>query len=437
MPYMTPDQFETEPNVFYSGSYTDGIYIGSIGDSNGRFRVASRASGSNELRYATRYADFADYSGSNRNRSLGDALRFRTFYSSTELYQDTILPDTYYAYLVNGGTPILARVEGNVISSILLTEPFPGIPSDYPVAKLVFTTPGTTALLTPTSQSVSDPFWVGSFPFQARYKNVTKNINTTFFKPSVGCPVTESQSGTFDGIITYGLNSSYLSSSLATLSVAVPYLWIHRSNTGLLSNQPLRYTLVDAIGSVGTSGSSNEVFLGGGSISNPFPPVANRFYGVGTGTRRPKNNQLVRFLFGFGDNYRGIPIMNAVTSSLMLNTIGIINGFYATSVDIRGWKYGVVNGLPYYASCVYRSSRYGQFRDMMEQRKSTKFFDPNGLTVDGKNNARKGATSAIVTVAFVSGTEAFVTASLPDTLNQNDSGLYDFECKSGQPWYDV
>lgn len=437
MPYMIPDQFETEPNVFYSGSYTDGIYLGSMGDPSGRFRAASCASGSNELLYATRYADFADYSGSNRNRSLGYSLRFRTFFSSTELYQDTILPDIYYAYLVNGGTPILARVEGNVISSILLTEPFPGILSDYPVAKLVFTTPGATAFVTPSSASISDPVWIGSFPFQGRYKNVVKSIDTKFFKPSIGCPITESQSAFFDGIITYGANSSYLSSSLATLSVVIPYLWTHRANTALVSSQPVRYTLVDAIGSVGTSGSSNEVFLGGGSISNPFPPVSNRFYGVETGTRRPQNKQLVRFLFGFGDNYLGIPITNAVTSSLMLNTIGIINGYYATSVDIRGWKYGVANGLPYYASCVFRSSRYGQFRDMMEQRKTTKFFDPNGLTADGKNNARKGATSAVVTVAFVSGSDAFVTASLPDSMNLNDSGLYDFECKSGQPWYDV
>lgn len=436
MPNMTLDQFETEPNSFYSGSYTDGVFMGSLGDPDGRFRVASRASGSNELRYARAYSNFADYSGSNRNRSLGDALRFRTFVSANELYQDTILPDIYYAYLLNGGTPILARIEGNVISSILTTEPFPGIPSDYPVAKLLFTTPNTTAI-TSLSQSVSDPSWFGSFPFQGRYRNVVKNIDTKFFRPSIGCPITESQSSSFDGITTYGANGSYLSSSLATVSVLIPYIWPHRSNSGLVSTQPIRFTLVDVIGSVGTSGSSDEVFLGGGSIANPFPPVLNRFYGIGTGTRRPQNKQLVRFLFGFGDNYHGVPIINAVTSSLMLNTIGIANGFYASSVDIRGWRYGVVNGLPFYTSCIYRSTRYGQFRDMMEQRKTTKFFDPNGLTVDGRNNSVKGATSAVVQVAFVSGSNSFVTASLPLTLNPNDSGLYDFECKSGQPWYDV
>jgi hypothetical protein len=121
----------------------------------------------------------------------------------------------------------------------------------------------------------------------------------------------------------------------------------------------------------------------------------------------------------------------------MLNTIGIINGYYASSIDIRGWKFGVVNGFPYYASCVFRSSHYGQFRDMMEQRKTTKFFDPDGLTTNGKNNGKKGPTSAVVTVVFTSGSNASVSSSLPDTLNVNDSGIYDFECKAGQPWFDV
>jgi hypothetical protein len=436
MSYRVPDQFETEPNAFYSGSYTDGVFLGTMSSSSGRFRAASCASGSNELIYATRYSDFADHSGSNRNRSLGYGQRFRTFFSSTEQYQDTILPDSYYAYLVNGGTPILAKVEAQDAGArILVTDQFAGIPVNYPVAKLLFTTPSASALLTPTSGNVADTIWFGSFPFQGRYRNVEKNVNGTFFKPSVGCPVTESQGTGYDGIIQYGTNTSYMSSSLATVSVIIPYLWIHRANSGFVSTQPIRYTLIDVVGT--TSASGDQTFLGLGTVGNPFPPPSNVFFGNGNGTVIPTNKQLVGFLFGFGDNYMGVPIISAITSSLIMNTVGVMNLSYGTSVDIRGWRYGVVNGLPYYASCVYRSNRYGQFRDMMEQRKTTKFYDPNGFTADGKNNAKKGATSAVVNVAFVSGSEAYVTASLASTLNLNDSGLYDFECKSGQPWFDV
>lgn len=438
MTYRVLDQFENEPNTFYSGSYTDGVFIGALSDPGGRVRAASCASGSIEILYATRYSDFADYSGSNRNRSLGYGQRFRTFFSVNEQYQDTILPDTYYSYLLNGGIPVLGKIESQDSGSrILVSDPLPGIPTNHPVAKLVYTTPSTNALLTPSSGNVGDSIWIGSFPFQGRYRNVVKNINGTFFRLSIGCPVTESQGSGYDGIVQYGTNSGYLSSSLTTLSVIIPYLWIHRTNSEFTSTQPIRYTLIDVVGSVAPSGTLSEVFFGMSSASCPFPPSSNTSYGTTKGTKSPPNKQLVRFLFGFGDNYMGIPIMNAVTSSFMLDALGVKNLNYATSVDIRGWKYGVMNGLPYYSSCVYRSNRYGQFRDLMEQRKTAKFFDPNGFTVNGKNNARIGSASAVVNVAFISGSQAYVTASLPDTMNPNDSGLYDFECKSGQPWYDV
>lgn len=430
MSYAILDQFETEPNGFYSGSYTDGIFMGSIGDPRGRFRAAARSSGSNELLYAQYYSDFADFSGSNRSRSLGSDLRFRTFFSSNELYQDTILPDIYNAFLLNGGVPVLAYTETG-ISPILVNEP--DAYASGPVGKLVFTTHGTTASYD-GSTNVADRIWLGSFPFQARYRNVVKNINAAFYRSNIACPATESQNVSFDGLPRYGPNTGYFSSSLATIEVVLPrFIWLDGALPGPANNEPIRYTLMDVTGNV----SATERFQGGGSGAALFPPASVGFFGVGGGTKRPRNKQLIRFVFGFGDNYQGVGIINAVTSSKLNNTVGIINGFYASSVDIRGWRYGVASGFPLYTSCVFRSSRYGQFRDMMEQRKTTKFFDPNGFTVDGRNNARKGATSAVVTVAFVSGSETYTTASLPTSMNPNDSGLYDFECKSGQPFYDV
>lgn len=35
---------------------------------------------------------------------------------------------------------------------------------------------------------------------------------------------------------------------------------------------------------------------------------------------------------------------------------------------IRGWRYGLVSGLPHYTSCIFRRDSYGQLRDMLEQR---------------------------------------------------------------------
>lgn len=42
--------------------------------------------------------------------------------------------------------------------------------------------------------------------------------------------------------------------------------------------------------------------------------------------------------------------------------------FLSTGPVIRGWKYGLHDGAPHYTSCVFRRDRFGQHRDMLEQR---------------------------------------------------------------------
>jgi hypothetical protein len=46
---------------------------------------------------------------------------------------------------------------------------------------------------------------------------------------------------------------------------------------------------------------------------------------------------------------------------------------YKLSPIIRGWKYGLYSGSPAHSSAVFRRDRYGQFRDMLEQRINTVF----------------------------------------------------------------
>ncbi len=51
----------------------------------------------------------------------------------------------------------------------------------------------------------------------------------------------------------------------------------------------------------------------------------------------------------------------------------------------RGWKYGLINAMPQNTQAVFRSDRYGQFRDMLEGRVYSAFTitgdkNPNNLT---------------------------------------------------------
>jgi len=47
---------------------------------------------------------------------------------------------------------------------------------------------------------------------------------------------------------------------------------------------------------------------------------------------------------------------------------------FGVSPVIRGWKYGLFSGFPTHSKVVFRRDRYGQFRDMLEQRQYTKFI---------------------------------------------------------------
>jgi hypothetical protein len=55
---------------------------------------------------------------------------------------------------------------------------------------------------------------------------------------------------------------------------------------------------------------------------------------------------------------------------------------FGVSPVIRGWKYGLYSGLPMHSKAVFRRNRYGQLRDMLEQRQYTKFIMVNHSPVD-------------------------------------------------------
>ena len=96
---------------------------------------------------------------------------------------------------------------------------------------------------------------------------------------------------------------------------------------------------------------------------------------------------------------------------------------------IRGYKYGLISAMPKYTTAVYRSNHFGHPRDLMEQRPFTKFYD------------ERGKFQGAVTVNFKSGTQAYVlakdylTATNP-SYNPRDSGIYDYEYKSGYGFTD-
>lgn len=98
---------------------------------------------------------------------------------------------------------------------------------------------------------------------------------------------------------------------------------------------------------------------------------------------------------------------------------------FAAGPSIRGWKYGILNGLPQNTKCCWRINRFGQFRDMLEQRQNSKFFYE---TTVGRSSQRVSA--APVSARFVNMSGLIVAPESTSCSNLS------FEITSSVPYFD-
>jgi hypothetical protein len=108
----------------------------------------------------------------------------------------------------------------------------------------------------------------------------------------------------------------------------------------------------------------------------------------------PKKQDISKFFFGFGDTLSASfdTNMTALTSLVGMPTFrhtdaSVLNSSnldFVTSPLIRGWKYGLYSGISSNTSCIFRRGRFGQNRDMLEQRFFTICKKPlRGAALDG------------------------------------------------------
>lgn len=111
---------------------------------------------------------------------------------------------------------------------------------------------------------------------------------------------------------------------------------------------------------------------GGGYVMSHSPVFTAGVTPVNSGALA---SDVAKTIFGFGDSntyaydlpvtpgdgYTHLPIFRSGSTSATVPS-------RALSPIIRGWKYGVQDGNPHYTSCVFRRDRFGQHRDMLEQR---------------------------------------------------------------------
>jgi hypothetical protein len=155
-----------------------------------------------------------------------------------------------------------------------------------------------------------------------------------------------------------------------------------------------------------------------------------------------------RALFGFGDRNTYFKYDNGDNTTSLIGSNHLVEGrdvegphpdgvssyydnnYFRFSPQIRGWKYGVHSGIPSYSKAYWRRNRFGQFRDMLEQRQFTKFYQAPANSA-GVPNFQQGVQPAAVTVTFLDPSSGRLTAP----ANTWSSNL-DLECTSSLPYFD-
>jgi len=157
----------------------------------------------------------------------------------------------------------------------------------------------------------------------------------------------------------------------------------------------------------------------GWSYTYPGFPVGSWIYGI---------------YIGWSQYYTNLRQQNAlpvyshnsveVNRDISMHITGAMHIGVGSGVELRGFKYGIANIRPLYTSAVYRHNRYGQVRDLLEQRQFTRFFTEDGVE------------AGPVKVTFTSRPDEDGARSVNVDPASTHSQNLDIFCTSSLPYFD-
>lgn len=429
------DQNEIDFFVDYSGSYTD--YIFNEGNIfNGTRRLAAlRSVGPESTSSWVNVATYEDvftklYSEGTPIGSLDN--KFVKFYSENEIYSDSMLPRPADVSILNGAKPIegVGKEEQAKENTYDLNKIFDLDPTPRKF-KIVLGCANNNAILTAsydTTDVISDNIWHLSFPFEIKYRRLERLIQPSFNKSYI---VNYSGSLKIDPTSNSPINTSLTPVSAGQIpnsfrSNVYTLQWLYRPE--IVHGYAMHFiTLLDTLIIY-----KDDMF--GYNVTGSVYPRVQRVNEAYYGFMKQRTWQS-------GEEYEGTSLSNIPNFDNPANfpvptylnpgpdeVFGYGRSTYIADwhFKISGWKYGAYSAMPQRTRAVFRRGKYGQLRDMLEQRSLTKFFDTK------KRAYLKGP----VVTTFLTGTMAYLTSS-NTSLNITDSGIYDFECRSGRPFFDT
>lgn len=455
---MTFDQFETFLSTELSGTYTDNImylprgatqatsriYAGSVatgfpGFDQDQVNIAGFNGTTTTIPTAFTRVSASFYDVQKAYAEAGSQRRSIRFFSPNEEYFDSFMPDPVQCYLtgsiytasvVTVFNRSLPQVNFGIISQSVLTL-------GYNLHSRSFS-------VSPAGAGVGNLAWANDFPFQSRYRGINRIYN--YENAQIG----ENDNLHFNGAVistNYTYGSITVVGSPAKLGLAYMGMyelqWDHFSVRNYSNGVTAYSNLIDSY----TINDASEPYQPP-AITKSMMTIADLNFVTSSGNtawtramtpwQPPSNELFYKHFYSFG-KFLGKFAAGFVTGTLGSGSVstsaqygvGEEDHYHAVrtgsmiGVLPTGWKYGVYHALPAQSNAVFRRGRFGQFRDMLEQRSFSKFIDRSSFTV-----------TRPLEITFQSGSQAALTASAW-WLNTRDSGIYDTEYKSGQPFYDI
>lgn len=381
-------QFDNESRQSLYGTYTDNIIAGSSSINPERPWTrgvyGSVSSGSSEFQQATKLSEYQLQTVYPFYKS--GTARFLRLQSVGQVLEDSIMPSIPSLALAGtyGGMPGLGFPDNT-----------PQYAPELAYGNIILISVGFNRITTSGGDPASNIEWQHSFPFEKKY----------------------SQVGTFD---TWPYKTRFYASepppNELIWEAAAANTWETENKTYniVFSKQP------EALGTkyyesfVERSGSGGTFTQPSQATTNTTPLLAAKvFFGI-----EPTAISAGTVILGTGSVYT-----------------------QCSGAIIRGWKYGVANGVPTKFSCVFRRDRYGQPRDMLEGRPYTKTyanpeiggpFDEGGGIRFVSGSALAGESDNWLTASIYSSND--VAAAY--RANPYGSGLFDKEYRSALPWFD-
>ena len=317
----------------------------------------------------------------------GSFNRFVSLPDQSEIYYDSLLPNIGEIFQKKGTEPCRSAIFG--IADI--TGPGSVRPPMFNVGAEALANSFVSILDTTQRNSLNTlSGWQHSFPFEEKWlsENPTRLIEP---KAGLGVELGRGQRKAFD--VDNGNAWSTIGGGGFTRS---PEQGANR-NGSLAERDQTMWTMPLTVQMAETS----NVTLLLGDLTTGLPgaapmtyPQAEKIYSA---SRRQPELAAAR-LAGFWDGEFSVSgsatvLCNYYFTKGVHNVTRCLAGFTHPS----GWRHGLMNFRPTATNCIFRPDKYGQLRDMFEQRRYTKFYD-KGTSFD-----MEGVTDAAVSCIFLDG----------------------------------